>query len=54
MAELIVPAPAEPAQEPQSLVRNLLRWLYIGRLTVVTGIFAGALFSWFDALPLSS
>jgi two-component system sensor histidine kinase PilS (NtrC family) len=28
-----------------------LRWLYIGRLTVVTGIFAGALFSWFEALP---
>lgn len=51
MAESIVPAPAEPAQEPQPLVRNLLRWLYIGRLTVVTGIFAGALFSWFDALP---
>ena len=51
VAELIVPAPAEPAQEPRPLVRNLLRWLYIGRLTVVTGIFAGALFSWFEALP---
>jgi len=32
-------------------VRNLLRWLYIGRMTVVTGIFAGALLSWFAALP---
>ena len=51
VAELIVPAPAASAQESQPLLRNLLRWLYIGRLTVVTGIFAGALFSWFDALP---
>jgi two-component system sensor histidine kinase PilS (NtrC family) len=51
VAELIIPAPAASAQEFQPLVRNLLRWLYIGRLTIVAGIFAGALFSWFDALP---
>jgi two-component system sensor histidine kinase PilS (NtrC family) len=51
VAELIVPAPVAPGQEHQPLVRNLLRWLYIGRLTVVTGIFAGAVFSWFAALP---
>ena len=26
---------------------DLLRWLYLGRMTVVTGVFSGALFSWF-------
>ena len=32
------------------LVRaNLLRWLYVGRLTLVTGILVAALVSWFDA-----
>ena len=51
MAELIVPAPSAPSQEHPLLARNLLRWLYIGRLTVVTGIFAGAFLSWFGALP---
>lgn len=28
---------------------DLLRWLYVGRLTLVTGIFAGALRQWFEA-----
>jgi len=51
VAELITPVPSAPAQEQQPLIRNLLRWLYIGRLTVVSGIFAGALLSWLDALP---
>jgi two-component system sensor histidine kinase PilS (NtrC family) len=31
--------------------RDLLRWLYIGRVTFVTGILAGALFQWFGADP---
>jgi two-component system sensor histidine kinase PilS (NtrC family) len=51
VAELIVPASSAPSQEHPLLARNLLRWLYIGRLTVVTGIFAGAFLSWFGALP---
>lgn len=29
--------------------RDLLRWLYLGRLTLVTGILAGALLTWFAA-----
>ncbi len=28
---------------------DLLRWLYLGRLTLVSGILAGALLQWFDA-----
>jgi two-component system sensor histidine kinase PilS (NtrC family) len=51
VAELITSVPSAPAQEQQPLVRNLLRWLYIGRLTVVSGIVAGALLSLLDALP---
>lgn len=31
--------------------RDLLRWLYLGRATLVTGILAGALFKWFGAAP---
>jgi len=31
--------------------RDLLRWLYIGRATVVSGILAGALLQWFGAAP---
>ena len=30
---------------------DVLRWLYVGRLTLVTGIFAGALFAWAEARP---
>lgn len=30
---------------------DLLRWLYLGRLTLVTGILAGALRQWFGAEP---
>ncbi len=29
--------------------RDLLRWIYLGRLTLVTGILAGALWKWNDA-----
>jgi two-component system sensor histidine kinase PilS (NtrC family) len=31
--------------------RDLLRWLYLGRVTLVTGILAGALLQWFGAAP---
>jgi two-component system sensor histidine kinase PilS (NtrC family) len=31
--------------------RDLLRWLYIGRTTLVSGILAGALLRWFGATP---
>ena len=31
--------------------RDLLRWLYVGRLTLVTGILAGAFWTWFEAQP---
>ncbi|MFQ5536159.1 MAG: nitrogen regulation protein NR(II) [Gemmatimonadota bacterium] len=31
--------------------RDLLRWLYLARLTLVTGILAGALLAWFAAQP---
>jgi len=30
---------------------DLLRWLYVGRLTLVTGILAGAFWAWFEASP---
>lgn len=30
---------------------DLLRWIYLGRLTLVTGILAGALLAWFAARP---
>lgn len=30
---------------------DLFRWLYLGRLTLVAGIFSGALLAWFDARP---
>lgn len=31
---------------------GLLRWVYIGRLTLASGIFAGALLAWFRVTPL--
>jgi two-component system sensor histidine kinase PilS (NtrC family) len=46
MAELIVSSPAAQAIEHLPLGRNLLRWLYVGRLTLVSGILAGALLIW--------
>lgn len=40
---------------PKPLGRgDLLRWLYLGRLTLVTGILAGALLRWFEAGPEST
>ncbi len=43
---------AKPASE-RSLIRprNLLQWLYVGRLTLVTGIFVAAIRLWFEAQP---
>lgn len=38
-----------PPGEHLPLGRNLLRWLYVGRLTLVTGILAGALLVWNEA-----
>ncbi len=35
--------------EPLPFGRNLLRWLYVGRLTLVSGILAGALIVWNEA-----
>lgn len=49
----VSPAPAVvdvPSEEGQPLGRaDLLRWLYLGRLTLVTGILAGALLVWDSA-----
>lgn len=37
--------------EPSVLRADLFRWLYIGRITLLSGILAGALLAWFDADP---
>jgi len=39
------------ASEPLLRPRNLLQWLYMGRLTLVTGIFVAAVRLWFEAQP---
>lgn len=49
MAELNVSLPSAPTLEHLPLGRNLLRWLYVGRLTLVSGILAGALLVWNEA-----
>jgi two-component system sensor histidine kinase PilS (NtrC family) len=49
MAEMIVSTPSTAAIEHLPLGRNLLRWLYVGRLTLVSGILAGALSVWNEA-----
>ncbi len=49
MAELIVPVPQAATTEHHPLRGDLLRWLYVGRMTLVSGILAGALFVWFEA-----
>lgn len=52
MAEL-APAPSPPrkAGEPALRRTDLLRWIYIGRLTLVTGILVAVLKDWFVARP---
>ncbi len=42
---------AAPTVEPQLPRIDLLRWMYVGRLTLVTGILAGAFWTWFEAQP---
>ena len=49
MAELIHARSSVPLGEHLPLGRNLLRWLYVGRLTLVAGILAGALSVWNEA-----
>ncbi|HET9948105.1 MAG TPA: PAS domain-containing protein, partial [Longimicrobiales bacterium] len=47
MAELIIPPSASSESPP--LKGDLLRWLYIGRLVLVTAILAAAMLVWFEA-----
>ena len=49
MAELIIPTSPARDAEHHLLGGDLLRWLYVGRLTLVSGILAGALLVWFEA-----
>ena len=49
VAELIIPVPPAPHAEHQPLGGDLLRWLYVGRFTLISGILAGALLIWFEA-----
>jgi two-component system sensor histidine kinase PilS (NtrC family) len=49
VAELIVPIPPARDAEHQVLGSDLLGWLYVGRLTLISGILAGALLVWFEA-----
>jgi len=39
-------AAADPCTMPMARTLRLLRWLYIGRLTIAAGIFAAALWAW--------
>jgi two-component system, NtrC family, sensor histidine kinase PilS len=49
VAELTVPTPPASGTEHQALGGDLLRWLYIGRLTLVSAILLAALRVWFEA-----
>jgi two-component system, NtrC family, sensor histidine kinase PilS len=49
VAEPTVPTPPASAPEHQLLGGDLLRWLYIGRLTLISGILLAALRVWFEA-----
>lgn len=51
MAQLSVPAKPASASQLPLLRSDLLRWLYLGRMTLVTGILAGALFFGFVERP---
>lgn len=44
----IAPQRSEPSPEPWLRRSDLLRWLYLGRLTLVTGILVAALRVWFE------
>ncbi len=43
-------SPPAPAGHPLSR-RDILRWLYLGRITLVSGILAGAFVEWLDVQP---
>jgi two-component system, NtrC family, sensor histidine kinase PilS len=49
VVELAAPPEAPSPLEQQLLRADLLRWLYVSRLTLVTGILVAALVVWFDA-----
>ena len=51
MVELTSPEQPPPAPQHQLSRSDLLRWLYLGRLTLVTGILAGALRVGFAVRP---
>ncbi len=51
VAELVGPADFSPPPEQQLLRGDLLRWLYVGRMTLVTGIFVAGLAIWANARP---
>lgn len=47
-----LPPPRQPPLNPQEIrPQDILRWLYVGRLTLVTGILAAALLLWADLHP---
>gem|GEM_PF-297635 len=43
---------AEP--QPRYSTRSILRWIYIGRMTLAGGIFGGALVVWEEAVPFDT
>ena len=49
MPELALAPKPDPRTEPGLRRADLLRWLYLGRLTLVTGILVAALRLWFEA-----
>jgi two-component system sensor histidine kinase PilS (NtrC family) len=51
VAQLNVPTPSPNGSQLPLLRSDLLRWLYLGRMTLVSGILAGALFTSVTARP---
>jgi len=50
-SEIPRPQPGLVAPMPALRARDLLRWLYLGRFTLVTGILVAAIRLWFEAQP---
>ncbi|MEX2467055.1 MAG: ATP-binding protein [Gemmatimonadota bacterium] len=48
---MVEPAASRSFGETPPLRGDIFRWLYLGRLSLVSGILAGALFAWFNARP---
>ena len=44
----------QPRAEPRYSSRSILRWIYIGRMTLAGGIFGGALVAWEEAVPFDT